>query len=309
MIDYMEDCVGNSKSMDLLQEILKEQRLWEVDKLSYDIYVKELKRAYKKRFGRRGWLDWETEEKLIIQAEKGDNAAINDLVIANLGIVIHEARKFQNLGLTLNDLISEGNFGLFKAAQRCKNRGFRFSTYARHYIRASIRQAIMQYGTSIHYSSNTLNDFHKIQRFISTYYLQNGYPPSDEDIADSLNMAIEKVSDLRYIVISEVSIDAFSDYVNNLDLFESLFLDRYIYETDSDMQDESLQIEVLETLAKLSEREQEILKMFFGIGCEEMELTDIGVLFNCTRERIRQIKEKAIRKLKGRKSASLRCYL
>lgn len=308
-MDFQECYIDISANSDLLQEMSESQRLWEVDKLSHDIYVKEIKRAYKKRFGRKEFLDWETEQELIVRASKGDSVAIENLIIANLGLVIYEARKFQNRGLPLNDLISEGNFGLFQAAKKCENRGFRFQTYAKYHIRSSIRQAIMQYGTTIHYPLNILSEFRKIQKFILSYYLKSGDMPSDEFVADSLKMEVDRVANLRYIVKAEISLDALSDYVNNLDLFEALFLGVYTTEADEGFRDESLQITILEALSQLSEREQKILKMFFGITCKEMDLVEIGIKFNLTKERTRQIKEKAIRKLKGQRSVLLKMYL
>lgn len=308
------------QEFDLIEELLADYRLWDVDKLSYDIYVKEIKRACKKEFGNKKRPDYEEEQRLIERVKAGDSTAVEQLVLANLGMVIHEARKFQNLGLPLNDLISEGNYGLLSAAGKVENRGFRFATYAKWYISSSIMSAIMKFGTTIHYPSAILSEYNKIQKLRIKYYLEHGYNPSDNEVAEMLNMSESKVSEIISVIESEISIDAFchlcGDY-DKSDVFLNCaiselplsYIDLYTHKTDDELFNESLSIDIEETLGQVSDREKEILKMFYGIGCKEMDSEEIAEKFNLTRERVRQIKEKAIRKLKGKKSAALKHYL
>lgn len=299
MTEHQEDCTGILKSMDLLQEILENQRVWEVDELSLNLYKKEIIRLKP--------LSYDDEQQLMEKAENGDAFAIERLVLSNLDFVIHIARKYQNLGLPLNDLISEGNIGLIKAARKVKCNGFRFKTFAVYEIRSSIFQAINKYGCSIHYPIDMLTTFRRIQKFISKFQLINGYCPTDGEIATAMNMPAKNVTDVRYIIPHEMSIDLFYEYMGDPELFELIVNDSEMI--DAELSSESLSIDIKDVLGKLYVHEQEILKMFFGIGCNEMSLIEISDKFNCTRERIRQIKEKAIRKLKDGKSISLKCYL
>lgn len=296
------------KEFDLIEEVLADYGLWDVDKKSYDIYIKEIKRAYKKEFGKKQLLGYEEEQKLVKRAEKGDINAVNQLVLANLGLVINEARKLQNLGLPLNDLISEGNFGLFTAANKVKNRGYRFAICARLYIRSSILAAITKYGTTIHYSSATLVDYRKICKTRLRHYMEHGYIPADCEVAEILNMSESKVSDTLSYIKTEFSIDAFNHLCGDYDKSDVL-LNCTIDKIDEELFRDSLYIEMDDVLQKLYPREREILKMYYGIGCKEMSLEEIALEFDLTKERVRQIKEKAIRRLKGQKSATLRDYL
>lgn len=308
------------KEFDLIEGLLADCEFWDVDKLSYNIYIKEIKQAHKKEFKNKKRLGYDEEQRLIDCAEKGDVNAVKQLVLANLGLVIHEARKFQNLGVSLNDLISEGNFGIFKAANKVENRGFRFATYAKWYIRSSIMSAIVKYGTTIHYSSAIWIEYHKICKIKSKYYAEHGYIPTDGEVAEFLNIPESRVSEIFSAIESEISIDAFSDLCGDYDKSDILlncvmselplfYIGSYKHQIDDELLIESLSIDIEDVLGHLYERERDILKMFYGIGCEEMDLGEIAEKFNLTRERVRQIKEKAIRKLKGQKSVSLRRYL
>ena len=308
------------KEFDLIEGVLADCESWDIDKLSYNVYVKEIKQASKKELKNKQRLGYDEEQRLIDCAEKGDVHAVKQLVLANLGLVIHEARKFQNLGVSLNDLISEGNFGLFKAVNNVENRGFRFATYAKLYIRNSIISAIVKYGTTIRYSSAIWIEYNKICKIRSKYYAEHGYIPTDGEVAEFLNIPESRVSEILSAIESEISIDAFSDLCGNYDKSDVLlnyvmselplfYIDSYKHQIDDVFFMKSLAIDIEGVLGLLYEREREILKMFYGIGCEEMDLGEIAEKFNLTRERVRQIKEKAIRKLKGQKNVTLKRYL
>lgn len=306
------------REFDLIEDLLADCGLWDVDKLSYDIYVKEIKRAYKKEFGSKKWLSYDDEQQLVERVKDGDANAVSQLILANLGLVIHEARKFQNFGLSLNDLISEGNFGLFNAANKVENRGFRFATYAKWHIRSSIMSAIIKYGMIISYPSSIQSEYHKIQKLKTKYYLEYGCTPSDREIAEILKISESKVIEITSTVQSKVSFDAFfhlcsdrSNVLFNDDTIElqKSYMDVYAHQIDDVLFDKSLSIDIEDMLESLHEREREILKKFYGIGCKEMDLEEIGENFDLTRERVRQIKEKAIRRLKGQKSSVLKQYL
>lgn len=287
--------------IDLIQRLLADEPQWEVDDLSYKLYCKEIR---KYRFP-----DSDEEQLLMSQASKGDDSAINKLFLSHLGLVIHVARKYQNRGLPLNDLISEGNIGLYNAIQKVdSNRSFRFGTYAVWYIRAAIKNAIAKDGKVVHYPLNISGCAWKIQKFISSFELQNGRSPSENEIAEVLDIPQDYIAYAFESEYSNVSIDLYRERFND---FDRLLCDSAeLYErTDDDLYQESLAIEVEYSLNQLEIREKEILKMFFGIGCKEMDLEQIAQQFDFSRERARQIKEKAIRRLKGQKSRNLRQFL
>lgn len=299
MAECQEDKYRISERLDSLQEIFANQRLWEVDELSLKLYKKEIRRFKP--------LGYDEEQQLMLRAENGDALAIERLILSNLGFVINVARKYQNLGLPLNDLISEGNLGLIKAAQKVQGHRFTFKSFAIYEIRSSIFQALHKHSCSIHYPTDILVESRRVQKFILKFELSNGYCPTDEEIAEALNMAIDDVTDSRYIISQELSIDLLSDYINNLELLEGIVGNLEMI--DADLNSESLYIDTEDALNRLCDREKVILKMFFGIGCEEMTLVEIGNKFNLTGERTRQIKEKAIRKLKSQMSRHLKKYL
>lgn len=292
-----KDCI--LKRLDLLQAILVDQRLWVADELSLKLYKKEIRRFKP--------LEYDEEQQLMERAEKGDTFAIERLVLSNLGFVINVARKYQNLGLPINDLISEGNFGLIKAARKVQGNRFRFKSFAIYEIRSSILQALYKHGCSIHYPTDIQTKFRRIQKFILKFELSYGYCPTDEEVAEGLNMTIEAVENVRYIVPQEMSLDLLSAYIADNELFETII--GGLETIDAELNSESCYIDIDEALKKLSDREREILKMFFGIGCEEMTLVEIGNKIDLTPERTRQIKEKAIRRMKGQRSKHLKKYL
>lgn len=287
--------------IDFIQALLADEPLWVVDDFSYKLYCKEIRKYH--------FPDYDDEQRLMLQASQGNNLAINELFLSHLGLVIHVARKYQNRGLPLNDLISEGNIGLYNAIQKVNpNWNFRFGTYAVWYIRAAIENAIARDGNVVHYTFITKSYSRKIQKFISSFELQNGVSPSEEEIVQDTGIA-EK--DIEYALIydnSAVSIDLYHDLFYDFDQFLCSAANLY-EEPDCDLYQESLTIDMEDALDQLTNREKLILKRYFGIGCNQKDLDLISQDFDMSRERIRQIKDKAIRRLKDQKSTNLKQYL
>lgn len=293
--------IDTIRVIDLIQGLLADEPLWEADELSYKLYCKDIRKYH--------FPDYDEEQLLMSQASKGDDQAINKLFLSHLGLVIHVARKYQNRGLPLNDLISEGNIGLYNATQKIDpNWIFRFGTYAVWYIRAAIKNAIARDGKVVHYPLSVSGRSWRIQKFISSFNLQNGRSPSEEDIAQLLDMPQDRIEDILAYSNSIVSIDLYQELFYDYDQLLSESANVYEY-SDDYLDAQSLSIELDDALDRLTEREKWILKIYFGIGCKEKDIEQIAQMFDLTRERVRQIKEKAIRKLKGQRFRNLRQFL
>jgi RNA polymerase sigma factor, sigma-70 family len=206
-------------------------------------------------------------------------------------------------------LINEGNLGLIKAAQKFdETRGFKFISYAVWWIRQSILQALAEQSRIVRLPLNQVGSLNKISKELSKFEQENQRRPSAEELANRLDIPVEKISSTISVSGRSISVDApFAEGEDNC-MLDVLTNDDSPM-ADSSLNQESLSKEVDRALNQLHDREREILKMFFGIGCQEMTLEEIGDKFDLTRERVRQIKEKAIRKLKGQKSRLLKSYL
>ena len=250
---------------------------------------------YLQEIGREPLISVDEEIILAEKIRNGDERALNKLINANLRFVVSVAKQYQNQGLTLPDLIQEGNLGLIKAAQKFdETRGFKFISYAVWWIRQSILQALAEQS--------------RIVRLPLKFEQENQRRPSPEELAKDLDIPVEKIVETLKVSGRQTSIDApFAEGEEN-SLIDVLS-DDSAPTTDSTLTKESLSTEVDRALNLLQEREREILKMAFGIGCQEMTLEEISAKFELTRERVRQIKEKAIMKLKGQKSKILKSYL
>lgn len=299
--------------MDNLAYSLKEDSLWQVDELSLTIYKKELNRIKPFRRKRKEFLDYDKEDEMIAKAQLGDEKARHEVIKNNLGYVMGIARRYQNHGLPLNDLIEEGNVGLIYAINKYDNsRGWSFRTYARSYIVGYILSALTKYGTLIHYSGCILQAYFKVNKYVNRFKLEKGHAPSDEDIAKYLNIdldSIELVHAIHAIHMDAVSLDGIREYISDKDLYDeyinssinALSSDLNSYEIDEEMYEESLSYNINECLELLHDREREIIKLRLGIGCSEHGLGEIAEQYNLTRERTRQIYEKAIRRLKAKR--------
>ena len=264
---------------------------------------------YLQEIGRKALITVDEEVELAQRIKKGDQAALDKLVSANLRFVVSVAKQYQNQGLSLPDLIDEGNLGLIKAAQKFdETRGFKFISYAVWWIRQSILQALAEQSRIVRLPLNQVGSLNKIGKALSRFEQENERRPSASELADELNVPVDKISDTMKVSGRHVSVDApFVDGEDN-SLLDVLPNDDSPM-ADAELNQESLSKEVNRALDQLNPRERDILKMFFGIGCQEMTLEEIGAKFDLTRERVRQIKEKAIRRLKGQKSKLLKAYL
>ena len=254
---------------------------------------------YLQEIGREDLISVEEEVELAQRIRQGDERALDKLTRANLRFVVSVAKQYQNQGLSLPDLINEGNLGLIKAAQKFdETRGFKFISYAVWWIRQSILRLPL----------NQVGSLNKISKALSKFEQENERRPSAEELAEALDVPVEKIADTLKVQGRHISVDA--PFVEGEDnsLLDVLANDDSPM-ADASLNQESLSKEVERALKQLHEREREILKMFFGIGCQEMTLEEIGAKFDLTRERVRQIKEKAIRRLKGQKSKLLKTYL
>lgn len=264
---------------------------------------------YLQEIGREELISVTEEVELAQRIKKGDRAALDKLTRANLRFVVSVAKQYQNQGLSLPDLINEGNLGLIRAAQKFdETRGFKFISYAVWWIRQSILQALAEQSRIVRLPLNQVGSLNKITKELAKFEQENERKPSPEELAERLDIPVDKISDTLKVSGRSISVDApFVDGEDN-SLLDVLPNDDSPM-ADSSLNQESLSKEVDRALRQLVDREREILKMFFGIGCQEMTLEEIGAKFDLTRERVRQIKEKAIRRLKGQKSKLLKSYL
>ena len=264
---------------------------------------------YLQEIGRKDLITVDEEVELAQKINQGDQAALDKLVSANLRFVVSVAKQYQNQGLSLPDLIDEGNLGLIKAAQKFdETRGFKFISYAVWWIRQSILQALAEQSRIVRLPLNQVGSLNKIGKALQRFEQENERRPSPAELAEQLDVPVEKIADTMKVSGRHVSVDApFVDGEDNslLDVLPNEDSPM----ADSSLTQESLSKEVNRALEQLNPRERDILKMFFGIGCQEMTLEEIGAKFDLTRERVRQIKEKAIRRLKGQKSKLLKSYL
>ncbi|WP_163717424.1 sigma-70 family RNA polymerase sigma factor [Mangrovibacterium lignilyticum] len=265
---------------------------------------------YLQEIGKEELITVEEEVELAQRIKKGDQAALEKLTRANLRFVVSVAKQYQNQGLSLPDLINEGNLGLIKAAEKFdETRGFKFISYAVWWIRQSILQALAEQSRIVRLPLNQVGSLNKINKAYSKFEQENERKPSPEELAETLELPAEKVADTLRVSGRHISVDA--PFVEGED---NSLLD-VLVNNDSPNADralimESLAREIERALATLTERESDIIRMFFGIGCQEMTLEEIGERFGLTRERVRQIKEKAIRRLRHTsRSKLLKSYL
>ncbi|MFZ0454033.1 MAG: RNA polymerase sigma factor RpoD/SigA [Ignavibacteriaceae bacterium] len=266
---------------------------------------------YLQEIGKVDLLSPEQEVELAIKIKKGDRNALELLTKANLRFVVSVAKQYQNQGLSLGDLINEGNLGLIKAAKRFdETRGFKFISYAVWWIRQSILQALAEQARIVRLPLNRVGALNKIGKAYSNLEQEFEREPNAAEIATELDMDVSEIADALRISGKHVSMDApFSQGEENrlLDIMENDDQPT----PDFSLMNESLKAEIDRALSSLSEREAEVIKLYFGLNKEHsLTLEEIGERFNLTRERVRQIKEKAIRRLRrASKSESLRAYL
>ena len=265
---------------------------------------------YLQEIGKEELITVEEEVELAQRIRKGDQRALEKLTRANLRFVVSVAKQYQNQGLSLPDLINEGNLGLIKAAEKFdETRGFKFISYAVWWIRQSILQALAEQSRIVRLPLNQVGSLNKINKAYARFEQEHERRPSPEELAEILDIPAEKIADTLRVSGRHISVDA--PFVEGED---NSLLDVLVNDdspvADKTLMNESLSTEVEPALATLTERERDIIKLFFGIGCQEMTLEEIGEKFGLTRERVRQIKEKAIRRLRhSSRSKLLKAYL
>ena len=265
---------------------------------------------YLQEIGREELVSPEEEVELAQRIRKGDQEALEKLTRANLRFVVSVAKQYQNQGISLPDLINEGNLGLIKAAEKFdETRGFKFISYAVWWIRQSILQALAEQSRIVRLPLNQVGSLNKINKALSQFEQQYERQPSPDELADMLEIPREKIADTLRVSGRHVSVDApFVDGEDNSLL--DVLVNNDSPNADKGLVNESLNTEIERALSTLTERERDIVKYFFGIGCQEMTLEEIGEKFGLTRERVRQIKEKAIRRLRhSARSKLLKGYL
>jgi len=266
---------------------------------------------YLQEIGKVDLLTPEEEIDLARRIKKGDQKALEKLTKANLRFVVSVAKQYQNQGLSLGDLINEGNLGLIKAAKRFdETRGFKFISYAVWWIRQSILQALAEQSRIVRLPLNRVGALNKIGKAFSALEQEFEREPSASELAEELDMSLFEVADTLKISGRHLSMDApFAQGEDNrlLDVIQ----DERTPLPDHELMRESLSKEVERALNTLTDREAEVIRLYFGLGREHsLTLEEIGEKFQLTRERVRQIKEKAIRRLRHTtRSKSLRAYL
>jgi RNA polymerase primary sigma factor len=267
---------------------------------------------YLQEIGKVDLLTPEEEVELAKRIKQGDQIALEKLTKANLRFVVSVAKQYQNQGLSLSDLINEGNLGLIKAAQRFdETRGFKFISYAVWWIRQSILQALAEQSRIVRLPLNKVGSLNKINKAFSELEQEYEREPSPEELAEMLDIPTEEVETTLGVAARHVSMDApFVEGEDNslLDVLEN----NATPGTDETLEyRESLRREIERSLSTLTDRQCDVIKLYFGIGVEHpMSLEDIGEKFGLTRERVRQIKDKAINKLRSaNRSKLLKHYL
>ena len=265
---------------------------------------------YLQEIGREELVSPEEEVELAQRIRQGDQVALEKLTRANLRFVVSVAKQYQNQGLSLPDLINEGNLGLIKAAEKFdETRGFKFISYAVWWIRQSILQAIAEQSRIVRLPLNQVGSVNKITTMLNKFEQENERKPSIDEIADKVDLPEDKIEDALKVNGRHTSIDApLIDGEENslLDILPNIDTPQ----ADNELVLESLREEIGRALSTLCERERKIIEAFFGIGQPELTLEEIADRFGLTRERVRQIKEKAIRRLRhNTKNKLLKSYL
>ena len=253
---------------------------------------------YLQDISHEGLVSVEEEIELARKIKKGDVKALEKLTKANLRFVVSVAKQYQNQGLSLPDLINEGNLGLIKAAKKYdETRGFKFISYAVWWMRQSIMQAISEQSRIVRVPINQMGVIHKMRKVVQQFEQEYQRLPSIDEIAEQIDLPKEKIVEIMSMITKKISMDApisTNDDGNLLDVLPN----KNSPSADEDLLEEGLKKEIERLLVSLSEREQIILRGYFGINQREMSLEEIGEQTGLTRERVRQLKEKAIKRLR-----------
>lgn len=273
------------------------------DTLSLDKYLQEISKI--------DLLSADQEAELAKRYKKGDNKALELLIKGNLRFVVSVAKQYQNQGLSLPDLINEGNVGLIKAAERFdETRGFKFISYAVWWVRQSILQALAEQARIVRLPLNKIDSINKINKTLSQLEQEFQREPTKEELSELLDMRIEQVEDIMGVSATSISMDAPLKDEENNSLYDLLLNDESPT-PDNNLMGDSLKMEIERSLATIDVREAEILKYYFGLGgIRAHTLDEIAEVMGLTRERVRQIREKGIKKLRNQqRNRLLKSYL
>ena len=284
-----------------MRQLKVTKRITNRESVSLDKYLQEISREER--------VSPEEEVELAQRIRKGDRVALEKLVCANLRFVVTVAKQYQNQGLSLADLINEGNIGLIKAASKFdETRGFKFISYAVWWIRQSILQALAEQSYLVHKPMNQVGLVNRISKAIAKFEQDNERRPSTDELEELLDVPAEKIDSTSLTMGRSISVDApFVDGEDNSLL--DVMVNEDSPKADNALMAESLSKEIERALSILTDREREIIRLCFGIGYPEATLEEIGDKFGLTRERVRQIKEKAIRRLRHSENKSIREYI
>ncbi len=255
--------------------------------------------AYLRDIARYPVLTPEEETELARRIHAGDTAARDKMVKSNLRFVVSVAKQYPTPGLDLMDIISEGNMGLVRAAERYdETRGFKFISYAVWWVRQSIMQAVAENSRLVRLPLNRLGERHRIYQYIAEYEQEHEHIPSVYEISETLDIPLRRVTLAMGIASRHMSIDSPLNVGEEVTLVDVL-PNPEAAATDKDMDDESLRTELDRLLSKLPERERQILCMYYGLGCTALSADEIGASLGLTRERVRQLREKAVQRLQS----------
>lgn len=265
---------------------------------------------YLQEIGHEELISAEEEVELARRIKTGDRKALEKLTKANLRFVVSVAKQYQNQGLSLPDLINEGNIGLLKAAEKFdETRGFKFISYAVWWIRQSILQAIAEQGRVVRLPLNQVGSVNRINKVLSKFEQENERRPSVDEIADKTDLPHEKIEDVLKVNTRQVSVDAPMADGDGTSMIDFMHSDSDS-STDEELLKESLRAEIASALSVLNDRERNVIEAFYGINQPECTMEEIGKKYGLTRERVRQIREKAIRRLKqNTQNKMLKAYL
>lgn len=307
MLPYHYLLKRHEYNLEFILPLLQERNMWETDIISFNLFRKETRRFKP--------LSRDAEKYIIKRIEIGDEMMIWDLVLPNISSLISIAKKYQNHGITLNDLVSEGIFGIIAAAKKFDSSNFnRFYSYCVYYIRGFITRAINKYAI-IYIPDNTVKLNYKISQVENEFILLLGEKPYEYYLSEIFQYDENKIAEIQQYNYSFLSLEGLKElffYEEVEEIIHSNIVSEVQIEyngAESALEQEDLHISIETVLKSLPDREQEIIKMAYGIGCPEYKLDEIGEKFSLTRERVRQIKEKTIKKLKGKRSFFLRQFL
>ncbi len=251
------------------------------------------------------------EAELARRIKQGDQEALDKLTRANLRFVVSVAKQYQNQGLSIPDLINEGNIGLIKAAQRFdETRGFKFISYAVWWIRQSIMQAIASQSRMVRLPLNQVGNINKIKKTASRLEQELGRVPTNDEIAESLNMTEEQINELKRLGTRMQSLDSPISSDDDTTFVETFIHPHNQEDTDTIMMKESLSSEVRGLLNTIPEKEQQVLKLCYGIDANyEHSMEEIGLVMGLSRDRVRQLRDSGLKRLKQNSSNTLKSYL